>query len=67
MYEDIIESYIDDYIVFEGFLKRGFLEVSNLLAEADNKNFVVQLWNKIISINTNIRDTIYIFTFFYCQ
>ena len=58
MYEDIIESYIDDYIVFEGFLKRGFLEVSNLLAEADNKNFVVQLWNKIISINTNIRDTV---------
>lgn len=58
MYEDIIESYIDDYIVFEGFLKRDFLEVSNLLAEADNKNFVVQLWNKIISINTNIRDTV---------
>lgn len=58
MYEYIIESYIDDYIVFEGFLKRDFLEVSNLLAEADNKNFVVQLWNKIISINTNIRDTV---------
>ena len=44
----VIESYINDYTIFEAVLRRDFLEVNGLLTEDGNKNFLKTIWEKIL-------------------
>ena len=55
IYEGLVEYHINDMIMFEGFLKRDFLEVTGVLTEKGNDNFLKKLLMKILyKINTII-------------
>ena len=47
VYDGVLESYINDYTIFEAVLRRDFLEVNGLLTEAGNENFFKTIWKKI--------------------
>lgn len=54
IYEGLVEYYVEDRIIFEGFLKRDFMEVTGVLTEAEDRNFLQKIWDKVIQIVTSI-------------
>ena len=42
-----IESYINDYTIFEAVLRRDLLEANGVLTEEADGNFLSGLWEKI--------------------
>ena len=48
VYDGVLESYINDYTIFEATLRRDFLEVNGLLTEAAEGNFLSNIWEKIV-------------------
>ena len=50
IYEGLVEYYINDYTIFEGILKRDFLEATGLLTEEAEKNLFQKIWNGIKKI-----------------
>ena len=49
IYDSILESYVYDYMVFEDTLRRDYYEVSGILNEDGNKNFLKNIIDKIIA------------------
>ena len=46
----VVESYINDYTIFEAVLKRDFLEATDMLTEASEKSFLRGLWEKVLNL-----------------
>ena len=46
----VIESYINDYTIFEATLKRDFLEATDMLTEASDKSFLRGIWEKVLNL-----------------
>ena len=55
IYEGLYEYYVNDYIIFEGILRRDYYEVTGILNEDGNKNFLQGLWDKVIEIINNAK------------
>lgn len=51
----VIESYINDYTIFEAVLKRDFLEATDMLTEASEKSFLRGLWEKVLNLIDTIK------------
>lgn len=49
IYEYTLESYINDYTIFEATLRRDFLEVNGILTEDGNKNFLKAIFERILN------------------
>ena len=58
IYDGVLESYINDYTIFEATLRRDFLEVNGVLTEAGDKNFFKSIWGKIVAFCGKIRQWI---------
>lgn len=58
IYEGLYEYYVNDYIVFENILKRDYLEITGVLTEADNRNFLQKFWDKIIQLIETMKQKI---------
>ena len=54
----VIESYINDYTIFEAVLRRDFMEATGILSEAADDNFLVRMWNKILEFIEMIKKKI---------
>ena len=46
----VVESYINDYTIFEAVLKRDFLEATDMLTESSEKSFLRGLWEKVLNL-----------------
>ena len=58
IYENVYDYYINDYIIFEGILRRDFLEVNGILTEASTKNFLKNIWERILKAFKWLKDRI---------
>ena len=56
IYEEVLNYHINDYIIFEETLKRDYYEVSGILNEDGNKNFIQKIWAGIKKIFKIIAD-----------
>ena len=50
IYEEVLNYHINDYIIFEASLRRDYYEISGILNEDGNKNFLKTIWEKILKI-----------------
>ena len=59
IYEEIFDSYIDDYTIFENTLQRDYFEVTGIITEeANNRNFLQKIWDFILKIFKTIKEKI---------
>ena len=58
IYENLYEYYVNDYIIFEGILRRDYYEVSGILNENAVTNFFKTVWGKIKQAFIWLRDKI---------
>ena len=58
IYEGLYESYVNDYIIFEGILRRDFLEVNGILSENAAGDFFKGIWKRILSVLKIIKNKI---------
>ena len=58
IYESLYEYYINDYIIFEGVLRRDYMECIGILNEDGNKNFLQKMWEQIKKAFIKLRDKI---------
>lgn len=50
IYDNILESYINDYTIFEAVLRRDYYQSTGLLTEEADRNFVQVMWDKLIEL-----------------
>ena len=58
VFDGLLESYMNDYYIFETVLRQDYYEVSGLLTEASIKNFLVSIWEKIVQAFNWIKNKI---------
>jgi hypothetical protein len=58
IYENMYEYYVNDYIIFEGVLRRDYYECIGVLTEDGNKNFLKNIWEKIIHALKSFKEKI---------
>ena len=58
IFDGLLESYMNDYYIFETVLRQDYYEVSGLLTEASIKNFLVTIWEKIVQAFNWIKNKI---------
>lgn len=58
VYDGVLESYMNDYIIFEATLRRDFLEVNGVLTEGKAGDFFKNIWEKIKAFCGKIKQTI---------
>ena len=59
IYEELLDFYIDDYIIFENTLQRDYYELTNVFNEdANNRNFLQKIWDHILKLFKMIKEKI---------
>ena len=53
-----IESYANDYTIFEATLKRDFYEATGILNEEGDQNFFQKIWDKILHVLKTIKEKV---------
>ena len=53
-----IESYTNDYTIFEATLKRDFYEATGVLNEEGDQNFFQKIWDKILHVLKTIKEKV---------
>ena len=59
IYENMYEYYINDYIIFEGILRKDYLECIGILNENTVTNFFKSIWEKILKILKTVKEKIF--------
>ena len=58
VFDGLLESYMNDYYIFETVLRQDYYELSGILTEASIKNILVNIWEKIVQAFNWIKNKI---------